>query len=180
VGGSFSRSGGTFTSQTASTTLLTSTSSQSHALAGSSFANFAVNDRLIAYWKLDESADGSGAAGLDASGWRHHVTYTSTPTHTTTTATTTFANPYALSVAKVTGATYGEYAELASYPETLKPSTWTISAWIKMNAAAGTTRAPAPPPRISPRWWPSKPASRAAMHRPAAPGATHHRPRRPR
>jgi hypothetical protein len=138
VGGTFSRSGGTFTSQTGSTVILTSTSALTHTLGGSSFANFAVNDNLIAYWKLDESADGSGAAGLDSSGWGNHVTYRSTPGHPSTTAPTNFTNPYAVSFAKVTGATTGEYADITTYPDTLQNAAWSISAWIKPGTATDT------------------------------------------
>ena len=134
VKGTFSHSAGTFTPGTG-LVVLGSTGSPSHTFTSMSFNNLTFNDALIAYWKLDESADGSAGGAVDSSGWGHHMTYQGTPTHTSTTASTPYRNPYAVVLTKGAGAAYGNYAELTSYPTTLQPTTWTIAAWVKAGAS---------------------------------------------
>lgn len=123
VGGKFNKTGGTFTQGTRAV-ILTSSSNQTHVMASQTFYDLILNDGLIGYWKLDEASFGSAA---DSSGYGWTMSPSGTPTVNATGFSSIFKNSGAANLAKATSQhfTYG------SMPTTMRPTSWTISAWVK-------------------------------------------------
>jgi len=123
VQGAFNKTGGTFT-HNSGTVLLSSTTSQTFASNGATFDNLVINDGLIGYWKLDDAASPS----LDSSGHGNDATWAGTPVASATVPSVNFANPRSLGIDSA-----ADYAAFASPATTVV----TIAAWVKATAAGG-------------------------------------------
>src|SRR5688572_29852308 len=93
VGGTFSRTAGTFTQGTG-TVFLTSSSNPSHRFVSTTFYKLSMNDGLVAHWRLDD------ATWIDSSGGGSTLTAGATPVLTTTTAPLTFSNAGAVDLGR--------------------------------------------------------------------------------
>jgi hypothetical protein len=94
-----------------------------------SAGNVSINDGLLGYWRMDESANGSA---IDASGHGNDLTHQGgVSSFTTSVPTMLFRDPRAMTLT----ATSNQYAGITTFPEILKPTAWTISAWINHNAS---------------------------------------------
>jgi hypothetical protein len=80
VKGAFNKTGGTFT-HNGGRVVLSAGSAKTLASNGTTFNDLSINDGLIGYWKLDETAVGTAA---DSSGYGNDGTHVGTPTLSTT------------------------------------------------------------------------------------------------
>ena len=123
IGGTFTRSGGTFT-HNSKNVILHSGTSRSHTPGGTAFYKLAITDGLIGYWRFDNTAANPIA---DNSGYGADLTASAALTPTGTyVAPTFFANPSSENFVS------SRYLHLGSYPSYFKNQSWTLSAWIRL------------------------------------------------
>jgi hypothetical protein len=121
VRGAFNRTGGTFTHNSGYVTLA-ATSSKAFASNGAAFYNLQIiNDGLVGYWKLDDTATPAG----DSSGFGNSLTWSNSATSSTTVPAMNFTDARSLSLAMGT-----RDAATASMPSSLQfPAPISLSAW---------------------------------------------------
>lgn len=141
LGNAVTRSGGTFVHQSG-TVILNGTAAVTHAFGDTVFNNLTLNDGMIAYWRLNESA---GPTAIDSTGNGFNLTHTNSPTVIAGVASTKFYNPQALQFSATQYLT-GSFSNTA-YPAGIKPGTdFSMAAWVKLtsfgssgNSCVGTT-----------------------------------------
>jgi outer membrane protein assembly factor BamB len=124
IQGAFNKTGGTFTHNSGQV-LLSSPTSQTFATNGTTFNDLTINDGLLGYWKLDDTASPS----VDSSGHGRDATWASTPSGSTTVPALNFTDPRSLSIDSA--------ADSASYTAPADSTLITVAAWVKATAAGG-------------------------------------------
>ncbi|MBP9854841.1 MAG: LamG domain-containing protein [Candidatus Omnitrophica bacterium] len=96
VTGTWDATGGSFSGSGAGQVMFTGTVSRPITSAGNAFNNVIINDGLVAYWKLDETAANSCSGGTndscDSSGYRNDGAWAGTATADSTIPTVNFKN----------------------------------------------------------------------------------------
>ena len=128
IDGQFNQTGGTFSGGTGRVILNSSANKNFVAVTGSTtFKNLYINDGLIGYWKLDETATPS----VDSSGYGRDAAWSS-PTPPTWSATV----PTAVKFTDAKSLSVNATDSYVSYTSPVAPII-TIAAWIKATAAGG-------------------------------------------
>lgn len=107
ITGSFAHTGGSF-SNSGSTVMFAGTDNHTiNTSGGTTFQDVIVNDGLLGYWKLDETAESSNSAcsstatfddSCDSSGYGHHGEWVITPVVSTSVPDTHYHNPASLDI----------------------------------------------------------------------------------
>ena len=125
VQGAFNKTGGTFT-HNSGTVVLASTSSKTFASNSATFNRLVINDGLVGYWSLDDTASPS----VDGSGYGRDATWSGSPVASSTVPVVGFTDSRSLGIDSA--------ADAASFSSPAA-SVITIAAWVKVTALGGGT-----------------------------------------
>jgi len=142
VGGHFNHSAGTFTHHSG-TVMLKYAGAATFTATSTPFYHLVINDGLVGYWKLDESAIGTA---VDSSGYGNSLTASNAPTISavapTVPAAVDFTNAHAVSFTRTSNYTTTPYLAGSTLPTELQPTVVTMSAWYKATSVDTTGALP--------------------------------------